>query len=395
MAVCVVLCLIIGALSGTAILLSLSHRYKLGGYIYPDKIWSNGWQASESPLDYLDIGDLFFDQNGHVLLEDPRTTIKSSTFWSQIRLLKHKPSLMLSVSMGGYKDGDMAWASVLSDGYKYRRLSNELVQVMEDYQMQGLAVDWEPNPANLPPDVNMGLLRKNFNEFAAYFKTLKVHGKTGLLSVTVGCSDESTLASWKNRTFDFDGLVPYLDRLEVMCYFKPSMFLKNVPKIFGIHPSKVFLGIGFSSYSFGQVSGGECSSEINNDWGAYCPDKPGRQCPANGVYPSWSGDANNQNKWDVYPALIKERRALYRISKSGYPYLFFPADAKPSVLPWVSLDIAEEYAKLVKDAKLGGMFIWIVSSDSPDGKMTKAIRSLLDGKTVRDRSTFPTAKKCT
>jgi chitinase len=307
-------------------------------------------------------------QDGKIVTEDPSDPANLAALVA----LKHdNPSLTVLISVGGWL-GSGNFSDMALTQESRRIFIQSVLQFIEQYQLDGLDIDWEyPGMIGAgnkfrPKDKQnytavLAELRKQFDH-----EEKKLHRQL-FLTIATGASSE-----FLDHT-EMGKVQKYVDTVNLMAYdyYEPGSdpITGNHAPLFtdpldpkkisadrsvqeyeqaGVPAEKIVLGVPFYGHVWGQVP--------DTNHGLFQPGKP--------VPNAYAGYGN------VASSMLNNGYARYWDATASVPYLYNAAQQI-----FVSYEDPESLAlkcKYVLDHNLGGMMFWEYNSD-PSGKLLDSI----------------------
>lgn len=201
---------------------------------YSDRYKTEGTLFSEKAKDVLDIVYYAFAyilENGTLYLSDTKTI-------DEIRKLRENDTRVVLCISGVSGEGSKTFKKLTDDSVKRKRFVSNIVKFLEEYNFDGVDIDWESSEGALVVAQNMNWLMEDLR---AELNSKQAKGGTPyLLSAAIPST------SWGAGTdrFDFKTLNKYVDYINMMSYD-----LNNPDKtthLSGAYTSSHDKGYGFS-----------------------------------------------------------------------------------------------------------------------------------------------------
>lgn len=276
-------------------------------------------------------------------------------------------NLQVSVAIGGWNAGSTVFSDICADAGKRATFVQAIVDFIEQYQLDGIDIDWEYPAAN-------GGAPEDRSNFVAFLRELRsALGWNKLITVAVGAS-----TSFVGSSYDVPAISEQVNFINLMAYdyhasydrrtgqnaplyasdadADPSLNADASVKAWieaGAEPTKLLLGLGFYGHTF-QLS---------------TADQTGIGAPTSG--PGTAGPYTQQAGVASYLEICEWLKAdsdswttVYdNQQQSVYSY-------NAAAGQWIGYDNTQSIAAKTRyalDAGLGGVMMWAVDQDDAHG----------------------------
>ncbi|KAG8160817.1 hypothetical protein KVR01_009081 [Diaporthe batatas] len=296
--------------------------------------------------------------------------------YSRLNTLKlSDPNLRTFIAVGGWTFNDpgptrTTFSDVARSTENMDKFINSVIKFLQKYDFDGIDLDWE-----YPRADDRGGREEDFKNFVTLSKRLKSALKT---TSRPGYSITVPASFWYLQHFDIKGLEPHVDFFNIMSYDLHGTWdmpngwtgpylnahtnlteLKDGMDLFwrnDISPSKLVFGTGFYGRAF-TVADPACKT-------------PGCEYASGAPKQACSREVS----------VILNNEIMDVMKEMGVKPVLHQEEAVKSLTwgnNWVAYDDEETLAMradFVREQCLGGIMVWAVSHDTPDGKFSLAVQ---------------------